>query len=528
MDIKEPQQEALESYQTGNLEQAAHIYADILKAEPDDPDSLFMLGLISAQTGNFTKAAEFFQEVIRINPSHVGAYYNLGNVYRDSNQIQEAFKCYQKVLQLDPQYVEAYINLGIIFRFMGRSNEEMSCYQKALQINPHSAEAFFNIGHYFFQREEFDRALSCYEKVTHLSPGYPHAYINSGLVLLIKGRYEEAAARYQKAIDLNPDDAISHWHLSNILLLTGNYEDGWKEFEWFRKTGDYIKRQRKFNQPLWDGSDIKGRTILLYAEAGFGDTIQFIRYAPLIARRGAKVIVESQNELTSLLQNIDGIHHVFSCGAKMPDFDIQCPLMSLPIIFGTRLENIPAQTPYLSADRRLAEKWRHRLQDNISRLKVGLIWSGGGMPLKKSTSLDIFAPLKQLEGIAFYSLQKGPHAGHAKNPPEGIRLTDYTDELHDFSETAALIANLDLVISVDTAVAHLAGAMGKPVWTLLPFVPDWRWLLDRKDSPWYPTMKLFRQPALGEWKSVISIIVEQLKKLPMDKKRAIKIISNGY
>jgi len=513
MDIRESQQLAYDAYRAGNLHQAASLYAEILNLQPDDLNALFMLGLISAQTGNFRSAIGYFQTVIRINPSHTGAHYNLGNVYRDSGQIQEAFRCYQKVLHLNPRYAEAYVNLGFIFKLMGRTNEEFASYQKAVQINPDSAEAFFNLGHYFFEREEFDKALSCYEKVVNTKPEFVPAYIHSGLVLIIQGRYEEAATWYQKAITCNPDNATAHWHLSNVFLLTGRYEEGWREFEWFRKTGDHRNLQRTFPQPLWDGSDIEGLTILLHAEAGFGDTIQFIRYAPLVEQRGAKVIVESQKELTSLLQNTDGIHRVLSHGDQLPAFDIHCPLMSLPGIFGTTLENIPAKIPYLGAENTLVMEWRKRLQNDTSRLKIGLIWSGGGLPLKKSSSLDIFSPLQHLENVTFYSIQKGPPSEQAKNPPQGMKLIDYTDLLNNFSDTAALIENLDLVISVDTAVAHLAGALGKPVWTLVPFVPDWRWLLHRVDSPWYPGMRLFRQPALGDWETVITMIVDCVKQL---------------
>lgn len=513
MDIRKSQQAAHDAYLTGNLQQAAALYAEILNVQPDDLNALFMLGLISAQTGNFRSATGYFQAVIMKNPAHTGAHYNLGNVYRDSGQVREAFQCYQKVLQCDPKHVEAFVNLGFIFRLMGRPNEELASYRKAIQINPKSAEAFFNLGHYFFEREEFDRALSCYERVVNIKPEFTPAYIHSGLVLIIQGRYGEAATWYQKALTRNPDDATAHWHLSNVLLLTGRYEEGWREFEWFRKTGDHLNRQRTFPQPLWDGSDIEGLTILLHAEAGFGDTIQFIRYAPLVAQRGAKVIVESQKELTSLLQNIDGIHRVLSHGDQLPDFDIHCPLMSLPGIFGTTLENIPAEIPYLAAENSLVTEWRKRLQNDTSRLKIGLAWSGGGLPLKKSSSLDMFSPLQHLENVTFYSIQKGPPSAQAKNPPRGMKLIDHTDLLSDFSATAALIENLDLVISVDTAVAHLAGALGKSVWTLVPFVPDWRWLLHRQDSPWYPGMKLFRQPALGDWEPVIAVIADRVNRL---------------
>jgi Flp pilus assembly protein TadD len=512
MNINDAIKSAQEHYRAGDLQKAAGLYAEIIRHQPDSIDALFMLGIINAQTGNLNAAAEYFRKLIAVHPTHTGAYYNLGNVYRDQGQFSEAFKCYQKAIQLNPGHTEAFINIGIIFKMQGRFDEEAACYQKAIQLDPRSAAAFFNLGHHFFEKEQFDKALACYEKVSLLNPQSAHAYMNLGLVLRIEGRNEEALACYRKAVLLNPNDASAHWNLSNVLLLIGNYREGWEEFEWFRKTEDCNKRQRNFPQPLWNGSDIEGRTMLLHAEEGFGDTLQFIRYAPFVVQRGAKVIVESQKELTSLLKNVNGIQDVISHGSELPPFDIHCPLMSLPRVFGTTLENIPAHTPYLSPAPSQVREWRERLQRDHSHTKIGLVWSGGGLPFRKSCSLELFSPLASLQGISFYSLQKGSPAKQSKSAPEGMKLTDYTDELRNFSDTAAFIENLDLIITVDTAVAHLAGALGKKVWTLLPFVPDWRWLLNRDDSPWYPTMKLFRQPSLGDWRSVIAEIVDTLRK----------------
>jgi Tfp pilus assembly protein PilF len=515
--IRESQRAAQENYRAGIVQKMDEVYSAKLKDKSDNVDALFMLGVRSARSGNFDLAVKYFREAINIDPAHIGTHYNLGNVYRDKGQIEEAFSCYQKVLQLDPSYVDAYVNMGIIFRMKRRLSEEMMCYRKAIQLNPASAEAFFNLGHHFFEKGQFDKALVCYEKVTQLKPDFVNACMNLGLVLRIEDRNEEALSCYQKAIHLNPGDAGAHWNLSNVLLLIGAYEEGWKEFEWFRKTDDCARRQRSFSQPLWDGSDIRGRTILLHAEEGFGDTIQFIRYAPLVAERGAKVIVESQEELTSLLRNIKGVWHVLSRGGDLPHFDFHCPLMSLPRIFKTTLDNIPVNIPYLFADRMLIQEFHDKIRNDGAELRVGLVWSGGGLPFKKSCSIEIFSPLADLPGITFYSLQKGAPAEQAKNPPKGMMLTDYTNEFSDFSVTAAFIENLDLIITVDTAIAHLAGALGKPVWVLLPFVPDWRWMLKREDSPWYPTMRLFRQPSLGDWKSAINKLVCELEEFKKEK-----------
>jgi len=267
---------------------------------------------------------------------------------------------------------------------------------------------------------------------------------------------------------------------------------------------------------LWNGSDLTGKTILLHNEQGMGDTMQFVRYAPMVAERGAKIILECQKELISLMRDVKGLSQVVVQGDPLPQFDVHCPLLSLPLVFGTNIGNIPAKVPYIRADSLLVKKWGERIRSDKPIIKVGLVWAGRPGHRKdryRSLALAEFAPLIGIRGATFYSLQKGTGAVQAKTPPEGMELIDYMDEVGDFSDTAALIENLDLVVSVDTSVAHLAGAMGKPVWTLHAFPPDWRWLLDREDSPWYPTMKLFRQQSPGDWNSVIAALARELRSL---------------
>lgn len=482
---------------------------EIQKNQPDNVNSLFLNGVTNAQAGNFTIAIQYFQEVIENNPNHIGAYYNLGNVYRDTGHIDKAVSCYKKVIQLNPMYSDAYVNLGILFRVKGNIDLELGCYQKAIQINPNAIGAYYNLGHAYREIGRFDESLACYQKVLQLDPNNVNAYMNLGLVLRIKGRHRETKECYQKVIELEPDNAAAHWNLSNVLLLLCDFKRGWKEYVWLWMTEDYIKHQRNFSQPSWQGQDIRGSTILLYSDYGFGDTIQFIRYVPLVEQLGATVIVQCQRELTSLLKSVDGLQNMIADGSSLPDFDLQCSLMKLPVIFNTGLENIPSKVPYIKSDPILEKKWCNKLLYDNSKIKVGLVWAGISTP-KMYSSLEMFSSFAQLDGITFYSLQKGAPAKQSENPPIGMRLIDYTNDFKDFSDTAAFIQNLDLVITVDTAVAHLSGALGKPVWTLLPFVPDWRWFLEREDSPWYPTMRLFRQPSLGDWKSVIEMILKEL------------------
>jgi tetratricopeptide (TPR) repeat protein len=509
MNINEALQLALRKHQAGDLSLAATIYTEIIEFQPDNLNALLMLGITYVKLCNYDAAINYFKEAIKINPSFTEAYYNLGNALRDKKQFDDALACYQKVLQLNPSHADAYVNLGIINRIKGIFSEEIICYQKAIEINPNSIEAYYNLGNALLDNEQFNDAAACYQNVIQINPNIIQAYMYLGLIFRITAHLNEALTCYQKVIQLNPDYAEAHWQMANILLLMEDFKNGWKEYEWLWKTEDFKNRKRSFSQPPWQGQDIKGLTILLYAEYGFGDTIQFIRYAPLVAKLGATIIVECQKELASLLKSAEGIQNVISHGEPLPDFDIHCSLMRLPIIFDTSLKNIPANIPYITANPILVEKWRNRIQHDDSRLKIGLVWAGISMP-RKYCSLEAFAPFGQLKDVTFYSLQKGKNKDQIKNPPKGMKLIDYTDEFCDFSDTAAFIENLDLVISIDTSVAHLAGAMGKPVWTLIHFVPDWRWFLNREDSPWYPTMRLFRQSALEDWESVISNILYKL------------------
>jgi hypothetical protein len=326
------------------------------------------------------------------------------------------------------------------------------------------------------------------------------------------GRFDDALKSFQKAVEIKHDLAEAHFNMSLTILLSGDLKAGWEKYEWRRKltevTGTYI-----FKKEPWRGEDVSGKRILLYGEQGFGDTLQFIRYAGMLSGRGAEVYVECQPELVSLLSDLAGISCVVGRGAALPEYDYHCPILSLPGFFGTEIETIPAAIPYISVSPVKLSSWRDRLRGDGSRLKVGLSWAGRPTHKKdhyRSLSLSLMSPLGGVAGVTFYSLQKGEASLQSVSPPSGMKLVDYTSELGDFSDTAGLLGNLDLVISVDTAVVHLAGAMGKRVWTLLPYAPDWRWLLGREDSPWYPTMRLFRQPAPGDWQTVIAQVAASL------------------
>jgi len=498
----------------GQIDEAIRCFQKTTELDPNFAMAYCNLGVaLQEEKGQLDEAITYYQKALQLSPNLVYAHYNLGNALQDKGQLDEAISSFQKAIELNPNYAMAYYNLGNALREKGQRDEAITCLQKAIELDPNYAATHNNLGIAFKEKGQLDVAITCFQKAIQFDSDYAMAYCNLGSALKEKGEFDEAITYYQRSLQLSPDLVDAHFNMSLIFLLLGNFEEGWKEYEWRWKLKDFYRRS--FSQPSWDGYDIKGLTILLYAEQGLGDTIQFIRYVPLVAQQGAKVAVECQRGLTSLLKNVAGIQEIIAHGEKLSEFDIHCSLLTLPLVFDTTLEDIPAQVPYIKADSILVQKWHEKIILDNSKFKIGLVWAGDPR-LKddrtRSCSLEIFSPLAQINGITFYSLQKGETANQAKNPPEGMKLIDYTEEIKDFSDTAALIENLDLVISVDTAVVHLAGALGKPVWTLLPFVPDWRWLLKREDSPWYPTMRLFRQPSRGDWNTVIANVLNKLQK----------------
>jgi FKBP-type peptidyl-prolyl cis-trans isomerase 2/lipoprotein NlpI len=463
-------------------------------------DLFFDMQLVELEESNYAKAEDFFAQ---------------GNVVQDKGQLDEAIPLYQQAIKLNPKHSGAFYNLGVVFQKLGQIDKAIVYYEIAIGLTQNLIEAHHNLGIAYKDKGQFDEAIICFQRVLQLQPDHANAYYNLGNTLVAKGQFTEAMQCYRKAVEINPGHADAHWSIGLIHLRLGHFDDGWKAYEKRWELKDVMVKPR-FEQPEWDDQRIDGLTILLYAEQGLGDTIQFVRYVPFVAERGAKVIVECQKELVSLLTNTAGVSQVVAKGEQYPDFDIHYPLLSLPLRFGTTAGTIPSKIPYINTNPALVQKWRSKIGSDNSPVKVGLVWAGNPK-LKfghsRSCSLGAFAPLADRDDVSFYSLQVGDASGQAKDAPAGMQLVDYTGEIKDFADTAAFIQNLDLIISVDTAAAHLAGALGKPVWTLLPFVADWRWMLEREDSPWYPTMRLFRQPAPADWESVIVRVKEALQKL---------------
>ena len=497
-----------------DIDGAIRSFRKASELNPDSSDVLNNLGIALLQKKEFDEAIMNFRKSLQVSPNYTLALNNLGLALYEKGEQDDALITFQKVIELDPDFASAYFNLGLVFMKKQDFKQAIGSFQTAIKKDPNFEDAYYNAGIAFAQLGRTDDAIDFYRQTLQLNPSRPDVYNNLAMAYEDIGDVQGAITYFKKALELNPGDAEIHWNLSLALLLSGNFQEGWKEYQWRFRVNDF--QMKRFKQPQWDGSDISGKTILLHSEQGFGDTIQFVRYAALVAERGARVILQCPTELKSLLRSVEGLMEVIAYGEQFPNFDLHCHLLSLPFIFKTTFKTIPSRIPYIIPDPLILRKWRNKIQFETKQKKIGLVWAGGSMnrdDRKRSLLLKDFSSLAGTSDTVFFSLQKGEAAQQTRMGPEGIQIVDRTDEIHDFSDTAAIIENLDLVISVDTAVAHLAGALGKPVWTLLPFVPDWRWMLDRDDSPWYPTIRLFRQPSPGDWQSVIIRLRDELMKM---------------
>jgi Tfp pilus assembly protein PilF len=395
-------------------------------------------------------------------------------------------------------------------REMGRHGEALDACNRALALKPDYTEGYNNRGNALIELNRPADALADYDRALEAAPDNVYAWVNRGNALRYLDRAEEAIESFDRAIALAPDLAEAHWNKGLLCLSVGDFARGWAGYEWrWRREGEL--QPREFTQPQWRGETLAGKIILLHAEQGFGDSIQFIRYLPMVAEKGAKIILEIPDGLVPLVENAANIEGIYRRGDTLPHFNVHCPLMSLPLAFGTTIDTIPAPVPYLHAPGKRAKIWRDRLA-GIGRPRVGLVWSG--KPSHKndhnrSIALSRLKPLLSVGGTHFISLQReyrdSDLAALGRLP---IRRLD--EFLTDFADTAAVIGELDLIITVDTAVAHLAGAMAKPLWLLVPHVQDWRWLRGRNDSPWYPTARLFRQPQIGDWDGAIAAMAKEL------------------
>lgn len=539
-------QHGIDLLKSGHAVEAEHVFSLALRLDSGNAETHCNLGVALDAQGRYEEAIDCYREALFHNPDHMQALFNMGNAFMALGKSVEGSACYTRAVELKPDFVPAHLCLGEIAKKRREFDKARNIYLNVLAIEPGSVDALQGIAEICQAMEEFEQAVTAYKQVLVLEPQRGGSWNLLGTVYHAMERLEAAESCYRQALQLQPDrvvvlnnlavvlsargmldEAVSvyrhllevddtyaegHWNLATALLARGEYLEGWREYEWrFKKNSPVIARA--FLQPRWDGSSLEGKTILLHAEQGFGDTIQFVRYVPLLAERGGRVIVECQvSALKRLLLSLDGVSSVVVAGDPLPPFDCHLPLLSLPLLFGTTQDTIPVRIPYLAAEPADIELWRRRL-GSANVFRVGLVWFGRqGMLLnrKRSCLLANFVPLAEIPNVEFHSLQIGEGVEQLRECQPGFVVSDFTADIKDFADTAAYMANLDLVITIDTAVAHLAGALGVRTWVLLPFGADWRWPDNREETPWYPAMQLFRQPAVGDWPAVMASVAEKL------------------
>jgi predicted O-linked N-acetylglucosamine transferase (SPINDLY family) len=500
--------------QQGLLEPAIDHFHNAVRRKPEFADAYFNLGRALGPLGKLDEAVASFQQALRLKPDFAGAHNGLGAALMQQGKVDEAVLSFQQALRLKPDFAEGHSNLGAALGEQGKLEDASACFEAALRLKPDLADAYSNLGRVLARQGKLDEAVASFQQALRLKADFAEAHNNLGAALAEQGNLEGAISCLDQALALKPDYVDAHITRASLRLLSGDFERGWPEYQWrLRGRG---RQPQSFAQPRWDGAPLAGKTILLHAEQGLGDSLQFIRYAPLVKAKGGPVLVECPEPLLQILASCPGIDRLVAQGLPWQEaFDVQAPLLDLPGIFRTSLATIPAQVPYLFADASQVERWRQEVGlDNA--FKIGITWQGNPKhhrDRQRSMPLSHFTRLAQLPGVRLFSLQKGTGAEQLDTFAAACGVCDLGRSLNTFMDTAAVLMSLDLVVTADTAVAHLAGALGVPVWLALPFAPDWRWLLDRNDSPWYPSMRLFRQRQPGEWQGVFDDMAAEIAAL---------------
>jgi hypothetical protein len=538
--------QAIECIRQGRLDEAERLAARIRKLLPDRHEGVHLLGVVKLQRGHASAGLPLIEAALKINPHASDAWSNrglaLGMLGRDS----EAMESFARSLELRADDPDMLNGRGRLLLKLHRPTEALADFEQAAALSPGHFGALTNRGNALAALGRLDEALAQYDALLADDPAHPSLHFNRGCALASLARHAEAIAAFDRALARRPHHVAAHLdrgvalqalnrhaealesfaqvlaldagnvdaqHNAALSRLTlGDYREGFKQYEArFARSG--MPPHRRLGKPLWLGEfPPRRKTILLHAEQGLGDTIQLARYVPLVARTGASVVLEAPDELTGLLGRLEGVAAVVARGAPLPGFDLQCPMGSLPLALATELATIPAEIPYLTASAERIAQWRPRLEA-LPHPRVAFVWSGrASHPNDRNRSLPLarLAPLLEMEPVSFVSLQRELSDPDAAMLAGISRVTPIGTELRDFDDTAAVLGLCDLVITVDTAVAHLAGALGRPTWILLPFAPDWRWLLERTDSPWYSSARLYRQPAVGDWEGVVARVREDL------------------
>lgn len=534
----------------GRADEALEAFNRAMVARRGFVDALLGRSVALTRLKRFTDALVAFDRVLAIDPNNAEALLERTTALCELNRSAEALATSERAIAVAPLNATAYYNRGVALSKLGRTAEAAASYQQAIAIRPDHVEAQFNLANALELLRRFEEALAAIDRCLTLDPQHFRAWNSRGSVLLKLGRHDEAMASCDRALALKPDDGEAYYNRGNALLelervaeaaehfhkavglrgdhpdipfneglallLLGDLRRGFERYEGRFHTTEQPPQMRKFAKRRWTGFDIAGKRILLHGERGLGDVIHFARYVPLVAERGAEVILEVPQPLKSLLSGVKGVSRVYGHGERLPPFDVHQYLLSLGLVFKTELDSVPADIPYIAAPADRLAKWRKRLPAQQGLLRVGLVWSGNPAcagAAARSVGLARLAPLLSVPGVQFVSLQRELGAEAAAILPRCPQLIHFGGELADFADTAAVMAELDLVIGSDTAVIHLAGALGKPVWLLTKFAPDWRWMLGREDSPWYPSARLFRQTAPGAWAPVVERMAAELRDL---------------
>jgi tetratricopeptide (TPR) repeat protein len=548
-DLGQTIDEALALHQQGRLDEAETGYDRVLKARPNHFDALHLLGVLNTQRGRPAEAHRLITAALNVNPrspdalsnlalalhslkrsdealasvdralalapDHADALNNRGNILLDLARPAEALAVFDAVLAANPRQLQARINRGNALMMLDRGEQAIADYDAALAMAPGHLLALYNRGNALRALGREGEAIAAYDRAVAGAPNHVNAWLNRGLALAALNRHQEALSSYAKVRELAPDFADVHFNAALSLLTLGDYRRGFAEYEWrWRRTG--MTARKDLRAPLWLGeTSLAGKTILLHAEQGLGDTVMFARYVPRLTRLGAKVVLEVQPELVALLATLDGVGAIVGRDQALPPHDLHCPLASLPLALKTGPAEIPAEFPYLRASEAHLAKWRARLE-GLPAPRVALVWSGRASHAndrRRSLALEQIEPLLSMPGLRFISLQRELRDADATRLGGEARIADLGSELSDFADTAAILTLVDQLVCVDTSVAHVAGALGRPALVLLPFQPDWRWMLERESSPWYPALRLFRQPSPGDWADPIARVRDELLRL---------------
>jgi len=512
-------QQAATLYSAGNFEDAKIFYEKVLKEDPNNCDALHLLGLVYLSLEDYEEAFTFINKAISIYPQQASFHSNFGNVLRKLKRHSEALESYDQAIRLNPKYAQAYMNRGVALKEQGRYAEAFESFTNSINLDPNDPSVFGNYGSALRDLGRFDEAMMMFDHGITLNPDSPELFMDRGNVLADLRLISKAIASYERSIYLRPNYAEAHMNKAHAQLVNGQFEEGFEQYEWRWRTAFFGGRPRSFPEPLWLGvQSLSGKTILLYAEQGIGDVIQFCRYAKSVVELGAHVILEVPNKLVKLLKSLDGSYEVVGVGSTLPKFDYRCPMMSLPLALKTTLQNIPLANGYLKADPKRVLQIQEELQAKNPQSKklCGISWlsKADKTGLFRSIHLKDFITMVGNDHLLYINLQYGEVDQEIAQVAAELGVTVINigsiNKYDDIDGLAALIESCDLIISIDNTTVHLAGALGKDTRVLLPYAPEWRWMLERKDSPWYQSLRLYRQPAVFDWSGAFAQLKEDL------------------